>query len=216
MMLYHGLSIGRMSVVATLSGLTGSVLPVVIGIAQGDSLSTASAIGIAVAVPAIVLVSWQPSSAEAAAGEAGGASPAARAGATWGFLAGLCFAAFFVGLDKGGTGSGAWPILVNQVVALLITATLLARPLAARTVAVTRQSAILTLCAAVPLSLSILAMGAAFGSGQLAVVVVLVSLYPGITTLLARFFLAERWVASQKVGLLAALAAIVLVSAGSA
>jgi drug/metabolite transporter (DMT)-like permease len=53
---------------------------------------------------------------------------------------------------------------------------------------------------------------AATGRGQLAVVAVLTALYPAVTVLLARVFLAERWTRLQAVGLLAAAAAIVLVS----
>src|SRR5262249_7613445 len=107
MLLYHGLSVGRMTVVATLSGLVGAGFPVVVTVLQGDSLSALSAIGIVVAIPAIALVSWQPAADEDSAG--GG-------GALWGILAGLAFALFYIGFDRAGDDSGAWPLAVNQAV----------------------------------------------------------------------------------------------------
>jgi drug/metabolite transporter (DMT)-like permease len=51
--------------------------------------------------------------------------------------------------------------------------------------------------------------------GELAVVAVLTALYPGFTVLLARVVLGERWSRTQKVGLLVALIATLLVSLGS-
>jgi uncharacterized membrane protein len=52
--------------------------------------------------------------------------------------------------------------------------------------------------------------------GELAVVAVLTALYPGFTVVLARIVLGERWSTTQKVGLVTALVATLLVSVGSA
>jgi uncharacterized membrane protein len=205
MLLYHGLSIGRMSIVATLSGVMSSVVPLCVGLLQGDSLSAVSATGVAFAVPAIALVSWQPSAA----------GKAASSGALWGFLAGIGFAVFFIALDQAGTNSGAWPIAVNQAVAVLIAAPFAARVLLARELRLARPDIAVTLSAGVALGLATIALLAAFDTGKLAIVVVLTSLYPGVTTLLARFALAERWVRTQKIGLVTAFAAVILISAGS-
>jgi drug/metabolite transporter (DMT)-like permease len=54
----------------------------------------------------------------------------------------------------------------------------------------------------------------ATGRGQLAIVAVLTALYPAVTVLLARAFLAERWTHGQAAGLLTAAAAVILVAAG--
>lgn len=205
MLLYHGLATGRMSIVAALSGLMGSVVPVLFGLLQGDSLSTMSAVGVAIAIPAIVLVSWRPS----------GGVDAAASGAIWGFLAGLGFALFFIALDQAGTESGAWPIAVNQAVALLIAGALAAQVSLAHGVHVGRSGVTLTLLAGLGLGVAAIALQTALNTGELAIVVVLTSLYPGVTTLLARFTLAEHWVATQRVGLITALVAVVLVSVGS-
>jgi uncharacterized membrane protein len=63
--------------------------------------------------------------------------------------------------------------------------------------------------------LASLAFLGAAGEGQLAVVAVLTALYPGITVFWARIVLHEHWNRAQSIGLLAAFAAVVLVSLGS-
>jgi uncharacterized membrane protein len=203
--LYHGLAVGRMSVVATLSGLLAATVPALVGVLGGDGLSAPVAIGILVAIPAIALVSWQPD-------DGGARGPS---GARWGVLAGLGFALLFIGLDRAGTDSGAWPLLSSEVTSVLLIA-----PWALRTLVAAgrpaRRPAALAVVAGVLAGLANLAFLAATGHGELAVVAVLTSLYPGFTVILARVFLAERWSRLQVVGLFAALVAVVLVSAGSA
>jgi drug/metabolite transporter (DMT)-like permease len=104
---------------------------------------------------------------------------------------------------------------VNQAVAVLIAAPFAARVLLARELRLARPDIAVTLSAGVALGLATIALLAAFDTGELAIVVVLTSLYPGVTTLLARFALAERWVRTQKIGLVTAFAAVILISAGS-
>jgi uncharacterized membrane protein len=203
--LYQGLAVGRMSVVATLSGLLAATVPALVGLLLGDGLGTLVAIGILVAIPAIALVSWQPRDAEVAA----------ASGAQWGVLAGLGFALVFIGLDRAGTGSGAWPLLSSEIVAVLLIAPWAAASLASAGRPAARPMA-MAVVAGVLAGLANLAFLAATGHGELAVVAVLTSLYPGFTVVLARLFLAERWSRLQVVGLFAALVAVVLVSAGSA
>ena len=204
--LYHGLSVGRMSVVATLSGLMTAVIPVLFGLAAGDTLSIASAVGIVLAIPAIGLVSWHPG-----AGEGHG-----QAGALWGFVAGIGFGLLFIALDQAGTESGAWPLVGNQSSSVLVALPVALFAFRRGSVVVTRHGVYLTAVAGVLIGLASLAFLAATHSGELAIVVVLTALYPGFTAILARIFLPERWIRTQQVGLVAALIAVILVSAGSA
>ena len=199
--LYRGLSAGAMAIVGTVSGVLAAVVPVAVGLALGNHLHLAQAVGIAVAVPAIALVSWQPD------------WRAARAGAVYGVLAGLGFALLFIGLDRAGTASGAWPVLPGQLVALAFVAPFALRGGAGRGRPALRDlgggvAAGLLGCAAAILYL------AATGHGQLSIVAVVASLYPAFTVLLARVALAERWSRLQAVGLLVAAASVVLVSIG--
>jgi uncharacterized membrane protein len=202
--LYHGLAVGRMSVVATLSGLLAAVIPAIVGIALGDGLGTLTAIGIVIAIPAIALVSWHPESAGA-----GGS------GARWGIIAGLAFALLFIALAQAGTDSGAWPLLAGEAVCVAVVA-----PWAARSVLAAGRAehrpVLVAVAAGFLAAVANLLFLTATGHGELAIVAVLTSLYPGFTVILARLVLAERWTRLQVIGLLAALVAVVLVSVGSA
>jgi drug/metabolite transporter (DMT)-like permease len=234
--LYRGLGGGEMSVVATLSGLLTAVIPVIVGLATGDSLTALAAIGIIAAIPAIGLVSWS-----------GGAGGARGSGAIWGILAGLGFGLLFVGYDRAGSGSGAWPLVVAEGVAVLLTIVPAALALrgseaagegargsggaegtaglgeaagegaaGARVAGLDRQSLTLLLAAGLLAGAANLSFIIANHHGELAVVAVLTALYPGFTVILARVVLGERWSSAQKVGLVTALVATFLVSLGSA
>lgn len=212
--LYRGLGGGEMSVVATLSGLLTAVIPVIVGLATGDSLTAVAAIGIVAAIPAIGLVSWS--------GEGAGA---AGSGAIWGILAGLGFGLLFVGYDRAGSEAGAWPLVIAEGMATLLTAgpALLALRRGEReggpvpdAVASDRRSLELLVAAGVLAAAANLSFIIANHHGELAVVAVLTALYPGFTVVLARIVLGERWSSAQKVGLVTALVATLLVSLGSA
>lgn len=201
--LYRGLAVGEMSVAATSSAVLTAVLPVVVGLALGDRVTALSGAGIALAVPAVALVSWQP-----------GAWPdrGRRSGIGYGVLAGAGFALLFIALDRAGTASGAWPLLPGQIVALL-----LVLPFARGGRSATgrwRPAAAPAVIAGVLSGGANLLFLAATGHGQLAIVAVVTALYPAGTVFLARVVLDERWSRLQAAGLLTAAAAIVLVSAG--
>jgi drug/metabolite transporter (DMT)-like permease len=201
--LYRGLAAGRMTVVATVSAVLTAVIPVVVGVLLGNHLGLGAAAGIMIAIPAILLVSWQP---DAARGEG------ARSGLLYGVLAGVGFALLFIALDQAGTHAGAWPLVPGQLVSVMLIIPFALRPGAA---AEPVRSVLGTVVIAGVLSgTANLLFLAATGHGQLAVVAVLTALYPAVTVLLARVLLAESWSRAQVIGLVTAAAAIVLVSAG--
>ncbi|HET8551254.1 MAG TPA: DMT family transporter [Gammaproteobacteria bacterium] len=198
--LYRGFAIGRMSVVATLSAVLTAGAPVLVGVGLGDHLSTAAAIGIVVAIPAIALVSWQ------------GGSTGARAGVIEGAVSGIGFALLFIALDRAGTRSGAWPLIAGQATALV-----LLLPFALRTGRLAkayRSAATPVIMGGILGGASNLLFLAATGEGSLAIVAVLASLYPVATILLARICLNERWTSLQAAGLVCAGIAVALISSG--
>lgn len=200
--LYQGLSIARMSVVATVAAVVTAVVPAIVGVALGNHLSLGTGVGIVVAIPAIGMVSYQP--------EARG-SKNARAGMLYGLLAGLGFALLFITLDRAGTHSGAWPLLPGQIVSVVGVAPFAYRGLRAAG-RPSRAAVGLTLGAGVLSATSNLLFLAATGHGELAVVAVLAALYPAVTVLLARVVLSEHWTRLQGAGFLVAAAAVVLVT----
>jgi drug/metabolite transporter (DMT)-like permease len=202
--LYHGLAVGRMTVVATLSGVLTAVVPVIVGLALGNTLSLLAALGIVIAVPAILLVSWRPE-------PHGDLTPGA--GVPYGLLAGLGFGLLFIALDRAGTRSGAWPLIPGQLLSVLLILPFALTGLRQGGTPA-RKSVLLTLGAGTLSGMANLLFLDATGHGELAIIAVLSALYPAITVLLARAVLAERWSPSQMVGLGAAIVAVVLVSVG--
>lgn len=200
--LYHGLSVGRMSVVATLSAVLAAVIPVLVGIILGNRLGVSAAAGIVTAIPAIGLVSWQ-SEEHRRRGE--------RSGAGFGAIAGLGFALLLIALDRAGTRAGPWPLVSGQGVAALLLVPLAWRSMGKRR-GPTGSAAWLTVIAGTLAGTGNILYLAATGHGPLAVVAVLTSLYPTMTVLLARIVLAEHWTRRQAAGLIGAALAVILVS----
>src|SRR5882757_1546722 len=64
-LLYQGLSVGRMGVVAPLTALVASALPVAWGVANGERPSAVAVAGVVLAVVAGVLISRRQSEAQA-------------------------------------------------------------------------------------------------------------------------------------------------------
>jgi drug/metabolite transporter (DMT)-like permease len=201
---YKALSIGAMGVVAPLSS-TAAVIPLVVGLASGDTLSALQASGIALAISGVVLASREASD------EAKGSTAVAK-GAGYALLSALGFGWFFVAIAQASEADVMWAVCVNRTVsALLLTAALL----------VTRPRLGLKLGdVRILVIIGVLDTGAngffavASTKGLVSVVAVLASLYPIVTVVLARFVLHERLHAIQRIGAAAALAGVALISAG--
>jgi drug/metabolite transporter (DMT)-like permease len=215
--LYRGLASGAMNVVAPLSAVLTAVLPAVVGLAGGDRLGLTGWAGLIIALPAIELVSLSP--AQPASGHPGQprARRRVRLGVGWGLLAGCGFGLLFVGLDQAGTTSGAWPLLSDQIVAILLVGTVttfLRRRARANTGHSTPWSGALVwgLASGLGGAGGNIFFFAATGTGSLTVVAVLSALYPAITVLLAAIVLHERTGRIQLVGLIICVAAVALIS----
>jgi drug/metabolite transporter (DMT)-like permease len=131
----------------------------------------------------------------------------------YGLAAGATFGLFFVFLRNAGQSGAFWPIVASRLAGFLIIVVAAAvtgtRPVivagGARLLLATFGSGILDASANVSYVI-------ATRAGLFGLAVVLTSLYPGITVLLARFVLAERLRATQFAGLLLAAAGVVLVT----
>jgi drug/metabolite transporter (DMT)-like permease len=196
--LYHGLSVGRMSVVAALAGLVAAAVPMAVGTALGDRPSPAGWAGVAMALPAIWLLTW---------GGGGGG----QGGLIFGVMGGLGFGISFFALGQVPEGFE----LVALPAVRAITAT------AAAIHAIRSRH---DFRAGVEVRLPILAVGiadlvatllfiAAAQRGLISLVSVIASLYPGATIALAAIFLGERLRPPQWVGAACALGAVGLIAA---
>ena len=206
---YAALASGPMSVVAPLTAVLVAGIPLIFGLIQGEHLSVVALIGAGLAVVAILLVSKQKDAPE---GEAGTRFSAKVALLTVGSGAG--FGVFFILLDQVGAHSGMWPLLVSRTTSavLMLIAAFFAKQLRPPTGVPLR----LALAAGVLDIVANVAFLYALRAGLLSIVSVITALYPASTVLLARLVLGERTGWTQRVGLVLAAAAIVMISGASA
>jgi drug/metabolite transporter (DMT)-like permease len=177
-----------MSVIGPVSADGAAVVPIGVGLAQGERPSILAAAGVLVALPAIVLV--------AASGSVRGKL---GAGLSDGLLAGLAFGILFVGLGQAGRHAGLWPVACEQTSGLLPMLVAAAKSKEPLRLSV-RAASLPALAGAAAMAAS-LAYFYATHFTMLATAAVLVSLYPGITVLLARVLLHERFSVAQRTGL---------------
>ena len=205
---YIGLATGPMSVVAPVSGLVSTVLPVAVALAEGERPGADVYAGALLCLVAIVLAS--------SGGDKGATRRPGRAGRAiaYGTASGIAFGLFFLLFRNAGQSGGLWPVAagrIGELAAVLAVAAVLRRGLRPRA-----ADARLLLAAAGAGVIDVVANVcylAATRTGMFGLAVVMASLYPGVTVLLARVVLGERlrWV--QRVGLGLAVIGIALIAA---
>jgi drug/metabolite transporter (DMT)-like permease len=206
LLFYRGLSAGVMSIVAPIAAC-GTLIPVAVSIAAGDSPTPVALVGIAAALVGVVLVS-RPS---------GGTShPSGRPWFVLGLALGsaLCFGFFYVCLHAGAVASGQslWVVggaRVGSLATLLGIALVGRQPLRSPGPRIVPIAGVGVLDALANALFAIASLGANLG-----VVSVLGSLYPVATVVLARVVLAERLGRPQAAGVVLALAGVSMMSLG--
>ena len=199
---YRALAAGVMSVVAPVTALTAAAVPVLVGLLLGERLAPWSAIGISLALVAVVLVAAE------------GGLPTLRSARSAGLLpalaAGLGFGVFFVMLDQTRPESTLWPLVASRSVSVALV--LLLGAALRSSLRIRGRTALLVVLAGVLDMAANALFLAATQQGQLAITGVLASLYPVSTVVLAQLVLRERLVRAQLAGLAAAAVAVVLIS----
>ena len=207
-LVYASLAVGPMSILSPLTAVISAAVPVAAGVGlEGEQLTGTAAAGIGLALVAVVAIS--------AAGGTAGTRPAPRPLAM-AAAAGASIGLQFICLQRSPVDSGIAPAIAGRVVAGLILAAayVLSRP-AASTAGASRFAVIIAAASGVLDTFANLAVLLAVRHGSLAVVAVIVALYPGSTVLLARLTLGERLSRSQAAGLGGAAAAVVLLALAS-
>jgi drug/metabolite transporter (DMT)-like permease len=210
--LYLGLARGRMSVVAPTTAVVFAVVPVAFGLATGERPTALQLSGIAVALPAVALVSISPEAGvpRTAAGTA--VARMVKAGVPLAVASGLGIAAFAILLARSGEGTGPWPLVAARIVSVTV---FLTAALASRTGVRPAAGSLPAIVAAGVLDVTAnLLYLLATRKGLLSIAVVLTALYPAATVVLARFVLGERLSLVQLVGLVLALVGVAAIAAG--
>jgi len=203
---YAGLAAGPMNVVAPVSGLVSTVLPVAVALAEGERPGAGVYAGALLCLVAIVLAS--------SAGDAGPAHPGRLGRAiAYGTASGASFGLFFLLIRNAGQSGEVWPVAAGRIgeLATVLAAAAVLRPGLPRGIGGRLQLA--AAGAGVIDVVANICYVAATRTGAFGLAVVLASLYPGVTVLLARVVLGERLRWIQRIGLGLAAVGIVLVAA---
>ncbi|NBM18678.1 DMT family transporter [Streptomyces sp. GC420] len=200
-LLYRTLAIGPMNVLSPVTALVSAMLPVGVGVFQGEHLGPAGLVGLPLALVAVVLVS---------AGHGAGAARPSRAALLSAFGAGTAVALQLIFLHQAPADSGVAPLIIGRAVSSAVT--LAAAGLMHRRLGPERPAYATSITAGVLDSVANLLFLLAARSGDLAVVAVITALYPAGTVLLARTVLAERIHRGQLVGLGTAAVAVSLLA----
>ncbi|MGO9177833.1 MAG: EamA family transporter [Candidatus Limnocylindrales bacterium] len=200
-LLYETLALGPMSVLSPLTAVISAVIPVVVGLLEGERLGTAAMLGLLAAVLAIVLVGGGP------AAESGRPS---RVALVLGMGAGVAIAAQLICLHQAPAESGLAPLVAASAASssVVLGAFLVLR----RHVDSRRPHWPLALGSGALSACANLAFLLAVRSGELAIVAVITALFPAVTVLLARLVLRERLHPTQVAGLAAAALAVSLLA----
>lgn len=220
---YLALSRGSMGLVAPLTALIGATVPALVGIAAGQVPGPLLASGMVVALGAVALISlperadWRRPSLVFMRAALRGAG-AVELGLV--LVAGLGFAGFFLGADQArAVGGGVWwPLLAIRVSGLVVAWSGIVVLLATgklRSIRIRRSVLPMAIIAGAGDTGGNLFFLLASAQGSLPVAVVLSSLYPVQTTLLARFLLHERLSRLRLAGVAMAVLGVVLISLGA-
>lgn len=217
---YSGFANAPMSVVAPVSALVSTVLPVGVAMADGERPTMAVIAGAVICLAAIILVSAEPGMARAE-------QKHKLRGLGYGIAAGAAFGLFFLFLNNAGRASVLWPVAIQRLTGTVVALAAFAiirrgragadkldadKQLGLDKFGVDKQLLSIAIASGALDSLANVCYVLATRMGMFGLAVVITSLYPGATVLLARFVLRERMRTVQQVGLVLAAAGVVLVS----
>ena len=200
--LYAGLARGQAAAVAPASGAFTAIFPVVVAVSIGERPSALAWLGVAVAIPAIILCSWVIETGDVPYG-----------GLLYGVVAGLGFGTYTIMINMTSDGSELLPLIPARAATMLVVILIAL----AGVWKITSFSRVPTWIVAGSGLFDVGANAALLVGlrvGSLALVSVASSLFPAVTVVLARIFNQERLHARQVLGLIMTLVAISAIALG--
>ena len=196
---FRALSMGRMGLVAPVVAVLSAAIPALVSMFTEGLPGRVSIFGFFLAGTGL----WLITRSEEADG---------RGNIELAFAAGVAFSGFFICIHQAGNGSAFWFATFTKIGGLAVTGLIVVLHRTFREITASGvRGAVITG--------SIDSVGTIFfvracQSGRLDEAVVISSLYPAVTVLLARVVLKEHFTPWRFVGLLAALAAVPMIAAG--
>ena len=195
---YRALAEGKMGVTAPVSAVLGAAIPVTFAIFTEGLPRNLQLAGFALAVSGIYLIS-RPEE------EAG------RPRGLWlAVLAGLGFAGFFLCMKQTGESSALWDAVLSRAASLLLVLVIVVTSRLEMKIA-PREIALGVLAGCLDVTGTALYVRAN-QTGRLDAAVVLTSLYPAVTVMLARVLLKEHLDCWKTAGMVAAIAAVPMIA----
>jgi drug/metabolite transporter (DMT)-like permease len=193
---YRALATGRMGLTAPVAAVLSAAIPTVFGMFTEGVPRTVQVIGFVLAAAGIWLIS-RPED---------GSRPQGIGAAVF---AGVCFAGYYLFTKQAGSNSAVWLATLSRAASFVLTAVIV---IFGRNYQITRDGIGIGVVAGIlDTSGSVMFIRAA-QTGRLDAAVVISSLYPAITVLLARLFLKEHFTRWKLVGMFAALLAVPLIA----
>jgi len=195
---YRALASGKMGLTAPVSAVLGAGIPTIVTAFSQGFPGYRHIAGFVLAGIGV----WLISRTEGSAGHPEGLGMAV--------IAGVGFACFYLCVNRAGSSSALWIALVSRAASLVVTSVfvLAGRQLKALPAPVFGLAIFTGFLDITGSALFVRAQQA----GRLDTAVVLSSLYPAITVILARIFLHEHFSRGRTVGMLAALAAVPMIA----
>lgn len=201
--LYGALALGPMGIVSPLTALGGALVPVVVGIVRGETVTALTVGGMILAIAAVILVSREPGPHRRVTPRALLLSAAA----------GLLIGTYLTGIGVAPDDSGIWVATLGRGVGSLLLCVVAVVLLARKGTSSWRPFP--WKLAVITGMVDALANGLfqlAAQQGELVVVAVIGCLYPAATLLLAHWVLKERMTRIQGAGVVLALGAAIALS----
>ncbi len=200
LLLYRGLAVGRMAVVAPVTAAMAAAIPVAAGLLGGDTIGNLALLGIGIAFPAVILIAMVPEDSKSRQTLSSIDGLIHQPGIIYALVGGIGFGMFYVCLDRTGGDTGVWPLLsarVGSVVLLGATALIVEKSLLPSPGVRTSTF----FAGALDVTAAVLFL-VATRQGALSVASVLTSMYPAATVVLAIVLLGERCSKTQIVGMI--------------
>jgi uncharacterized membrane protein len=194
---YRALATGRMGLTAPVAAVLGAAIPTVFGMFREGLPQPAQVVGFAVAATGIWLISRTEDD-----------SPSENIGMA--ALAGIGFAGFYLCIKQAGDGSAFWIAAVSKVASFTLTGAIVLIGRRTREIDL-RGIAFGVLAGCLDVIGTVLFIRAS-QTGRLDSAVVLSSLYPAVTVLLARLILREHFTRWKALGMVAALLAVPMIA----
>lgn len=201
MALYRGFSVAPVGIVAPVASTVAAVLPIGVGLIEGERPSAVVGAGIVVALVAIVLVSYVP---------AGGDHT--RGALVHGVVAGVGFGGVVIAYAATTPASGLWSAVSGRVSATLVA--LIAVLVLGTGLRIVRTAWAGTITSGVLASSGMAAFVAVSQTTELLILGVALGMFPTVTAVVAAVVLKDRLRVSQWMGIGLATIAVTLISIG--